>query len=213
MSNSLAIATTTVALSAIAKGGLGEVSGAKVTTVRPDEKTAPLAEPEVNIFLCQVTQNAALANEDLPTRAPGGDLRRRPQIALDLSYVVSFYGNERTLEPQRLLGGTVAALHAHPLVDEATIQAIVQEAAAATLEEPARYLAKTDLAAQLQRVAFAPLSLDLEQLSRLWSVLFRVPYVLSVAYKASVLLIEAPLAAKQARRVEKSKLAVSPSVS
>ena len=39
-------------------------------------------------------------------------------------------------------------------------------------------------------VKFTPLSLSLEELSKLWSVFFQTPYALSVAYQGSVVLIE-----------------------
>jgi hypothetical protein len=42
-------------------------------------------------------------------------------------------------------------------------------------------------------VRFTPLTISLEELSRLWSVLLQVQYVLSVAYKASVVLVERQL--------------------
>ena len=38
---------------------------------------------------------------------------------------------------------------------------------------------------------FTPISLNLEELSKLWSVFFQIPYTLSIAYMASVVLIEA----------------------
>jgi Pvc16 N-terminal domain len=43
-----------------------------------------------------------------------------------------------------------------------------------------------------------PLSLNLEELSKLWSTLFRVPYVLSVAYEASVVLVESQVTPRPA---------------
>lgn len=210
MSNPLAIATTTVVLGEIVKTGLGAVTGAQVTTLRPDEKENGAPAPEANVFLYQVSPNAALRNADLPTRTSNGDLRRRPQVGLDLHYLISFYGDDKTLEPQRLLGGAVIALHALPQVTRDAIQDIINAAPGAPVEDPRRYLGETDLAEQVERVTFTPLSLDLEELSRLWSTLFRVPYVLSVAYRASVVLIEAASTPKPALPVRSSNLYVIP---
>ena len=177
--------------------------------VRPG-RGRPLAEPEANVFLYQVTPNGALRNEDLPTRSGNGALRRRPPIGLDLRYLISFYGNEKTLEPQRMLGGVVGALHARPQVTDSAIEAIVNGAAVAALDEPIRFLGQTDLGQQPQRVTIAPLSLDLEELSRLWSILFQVPYVLSVAYQASVVLIEAQVTPQPALPVRLGNVRVLP---
>jgi hypothetical protein len=44
--------------------------------------------------------------------------------------------------------------------------------------------------AYIERIKLTPLTLSLEDLSKLWSVFFQVPYALSIAYEASVVLIE-----------------------
>ncbi|MFN2467001.1 MAG: Pvc16 family protein [Gaiellaceae bacterium] len=210
MSNSLAIATTTVVLGDIVQSGLGAVTGAMVTNVRPDEKDNGAPSLEANVFLYQVTPNAALRNADLPTRTANGDLRRRPQLGLDLHYLVSFYGDEAILEPQRLLGGAVSALHARPVVTGSAIQAIIDASTGADLTDPRRYLGDTDLFEQVERVSFTPLALNLEELSKLWSTLFGVPYVLSVVYEASVVLVEAQVAPKPALPVRLRNVYVLP---
>jgi hypothetical protein len=210
VSNPLAIATTTIVLEDVVQTGLGAVTGGNVTNVRPDEKDNGAPAPEANVFLYQLLPNAALRNADLPTRTSNGDLRRRPQLALDLHYLISFYGDESILEPQRLLGGAVSALHARPLVTREEIQAIIDAAPAADLTDPRRYLGDTDLGEQAERVTFTPLSLSLDDLSKLWSTLFRVPYVLSVAYRASVVLIEEQVTPKPAPPVRLSNVYVVP---
>jgi hypothetical protein len=208
VSNSLAIATTTVVLGQVIQSGLGEVTGGAVTTGRPSVKENGVPSPEANVFLFQVSPNAALRNADLPTRTTNGDLRSRPQLALDLHYLITFYGNDTTLEPQRLLAGAMSALHAQPRVTRDAIQGIVDAAPGAPVEDPRRYLLGTDLDEQVERIAFTPESLDLEELSRLWSTLFGVPYALSVAYRASVVLIEAELTPKPALPVRLGNLRV-----
>ena len=210
MSNSLAIATTTVVLGEIVKSGLGDVTGAQVTNVRPDEKESAAPPPEANVFLYQVRPNAALRNADLPTRTANGDLRRRPQLGLDLHYLISFYGNEAILEPQRLLGGAMTALHARPRVTKDAIQAIIDASAGADVTDPRRYLGDTDLGEQVERITLTSLPLDLEELSKLWSTLFRVPYVLSVAYEASVVLVESQVTPKPALPVRLHNVYVVP---
>jgi hypothetical protein len=118
MSNYLAIATVTATLNELLRPSVeSEVTGAAMTTMRPNDPALDNADPPgVNIFLYQVTPNAAYRNDDLPTRRADGTVVERPQVALDLHYLLTFYGNENDLEPQRLLGGVVRTLHARPLL-------------------------------------------------------------------------------------------------
>jgi hypothetical protein len=60
-----------------------------------------------------------------------------------------------------------------------------------TIANPAfSFLATSNLADEIELVKFTPLSLSLEELSKLWSVFFQIPYTLSVAYQGTVVLIE-----------------------
>src|SRR5262245_52289646 len=103
MSNALAIATVTATLQQMLSGAMAKsgVPGAIATNLRPDDE-AGLQSPSVNIFLYQVTPNTAFRNADLPTRRADGTLLRRPQAALDLHYLLTFYGDDNNLEQQRL---------------------------------------------------------------------------------------------------------------
>jgi len=179
------------------------VPGASVTTARPNGSAAAPA-PAINIFLYQVIPNAAYRNADLPTRRGDGQLVQRPQAALTLHYLLSFFGDDTTLEPQRLLGAAVRQLHAHPLI---TAQDIVQ-----TIANPPydAVLPASNLADQVDVVRFTPLGYSLEELSKLWSIFFQSPYVLSMAYQASVVLIETDDAARPALPVQTRNLYVLP---
>jgi hypothetical protein len=192
MSNYLAVATVTAALHRLLQATAGaDVPGATVTTDRPETSTNGASSPTVNIYLYQAVPNVALRNADLPTRTSGGDLVQRPVAALDLNYLFTFSGAEDELEPQRLLGSVVRTLHAQPLLTPQLINAVKTAATANPPVHPS--LALTDLADQVERVKFAPLPMNLEELSKLWSVFFQTPYALSVAYQASVVLIEPDL--------------------
>jgi len=182
MSNALAIATVTQTLRNVLNDAIAvsNVSGANVTFFRPDDQ-ANLPPTGVNVFLYQAAPNVALRNGDLPTRAPDGTLLQRPQIALDLSYLLTFYGDDSKLEQQRLLGAVTLALHAQPWLKIADIVAA----------QGASYLTGADLAEQVERVRFRPINFTLEELSKLWSLLLKTDYVLSTAYVASVVLIDA----------------------
>ncbi len=52
------------------------------------------------------------------------------------------------------------------------------------------FLTTSNLADQIDLVRFVPVNYSLEELSKLWSVFLKTDYVLSVAYMASVVLIE-----------------------
>ncbi|MBM4319240.1 MAG: DUF4255 domain-containing protein [Deltaproteobacteria bacterium] len=187
MSNHLAVAAVTATLRNVLQGALdSELSelSASVTHVRPNAPSTELPTTGVNVFLYQVTPNAAARNLDLPTRRRDGTLLQRPCAALDLHFLLSFYGIEAQLEPQRLLGVTVRTLHARPVLERADIEATVSNAAFS-------FVSSADLAQAPELVRFTPAALSLEDLSKLWSVFFQTPYVLSVAYQASVVLLEA----------------------
>src|SRR3981081_600330 len=125
MSNFRAIATVTATLQRVLQAAVqADVPGAGVSTVRPGEGANTHLPPTgINLFLYQVAQNPHRSNLDLPTRRSEGDLVQRPQVALDLNYLLSFYGDDLALEPQRLLGSAVAFLHRQPVVTRAQIEA------------------------------------------------------------------------------------------
>jgi hypothetical protein len=204
MSNFLAVATVTATLSRTLTAAVGtDVPGAAVTTLRPDDSSNGTPGAGVNIYLYQVTPNAARRNADLPTRGEDGRLVHRPQVALDLHYLLSFYGNEVQLEPQRLLGSVVRTLHTRPILTRQMVRDTVGDASNA-------FLASSNLADEVESIKFAPSSFSLEELSKLWSVFFQVPYTLSVAYQASVVLIEPEVQAQKALPVRERNVYVMP---
>ena len=187
MSNFRSIATVTETLKRrlASVAGTTDVPGATATAVRPTEASggglSGLPASGVNIYLYQVTTNHAFRNTDLPSRRGDGSLVQRPRIALDLHYLLTFYGDEALLEQQRVLGAVVQALHAKPLLSSAEINSTTTDVGV---------LENCDLAEEVERVKLRPLPLSLEELSKLWSVLLQIPYRLSIAYQASVVLIE-----------------------
>jgi hypothetical protein len=170
MSNHLAVAAVTATLRHNLQAVLdAEVSSftARVATLRPNAPASDLPAPGINIFLFQVTPNAALRNADLPTRRGDGQLVNRPAAALDLHYLLS----------------AARALHAQPVLTREAIQA--------TLSLPMfDFVADSDLANAIDLVRFTQTGLSLEEMSKLWSVFLQSPYVLSVAYQAGVVLLD-----------------------
>ncbi|MEU5716793.1 DUF4255 domain-containing protein [Streptomyces sp. NPDC020403] len=180
MSNALAVATVTQALALLIESNLGPEMdiAVKVETRKPPSE--PPVEPTITVFLYQVTPNAALRNNDLPTRAADGTLRNRAAAPLDLHYVISAYGEETELVGQRLLGCVVRTLHEIPVLPRELIELAA--------ERP--HLAGSDLADSPQQVRFTPTVMDVDETSKLWGMLHQTPYTLSVAYQASLVVIE-----------------------
>ena len=206
MSNHLAIATVTAALRKRLESALtADLTDLAVTVNhgRPDGASKGQPEARVNLFLYQVSPNGALANADLPTRGAGGRLVARPTVALDLHYLITFYGDETQLEPQRIMGSVVRMLEAKPVVTRELIEAV-------TADTNFPYLSESDLAQAVETVKFTPEPLSLEEMSKLWSVFFETPYGLSVAYRASVVTIEAAETARQVLPVSERSIFVIP---
>jgi hypothetical protein len=157
----------------------GDIARATVTTSRPD-RGDPNPQPRVNLFMFHAVPNPYLRNDDLPLRTPSG-LLRRPMVALDLFYLMSFYGNDELnrIEPQVLMGATLSALNAQPILSPETIIR-----AAASFDTP------LDSRFAVQQVQVTLQNMSVDELSRLWSTFPHVPYAPSVCYRASAVLIE-----------------------
>jgi len=182
MSNVLAIAAVTESLVNLLTNAIdaAQVNNASVSNVTPD-KLDLVANPGINVFLYQVTPNIAWRNSDLPTRAADGSFLKKPLAALDLHYLLTFYGQDVYLEQQRLLGTAALALHAFPTLPRSAIQPV---------QLSQTNSAPSNLENQYDLIRFTPVVFSLEELSKLWSFLLKIDYVLSAAYLASVVLIE-----------------------
>lgn len=186
MSNYLAIGAVTATLRHGLQNALDAdpaMAGAKVTNVRPDGASSGTPAFGVNLYLYQVTPNPSWRNSDLPTRNSSGTLVQRPRATLDLHYLLTCYGDDSKFEAQRVLGIVVRTLHTQPLLTHQMIQN--------TLADPLfAKVAASDLADEVELVKFTPSPLNLEELSKLWSVFFQTTYHLSVAYQGSVVFVE-----------------------
>src|SRR5271163_4034880 len=182
MSNALAIAAVTESLVNLLTNALpaAQINNASVSNVTPDQLNN-VANPGINVFLYQVTPNTAWRNSDLPTRAADGSFLKKPLAALDLHYLLTFYGQDLYLEQQRLLGAASVALHAFPTLPRSVIQPV---------QLTQTQTAPSNLDIQHDLIRFTPVVFSLEELSKLWSFLLKIDYVLSAAYLASVVLIE-----------------------
>jgi hypothetical protein len=183
MSNSLAIAAVTATLRGLLAQASqplpGEpapdpLSDVTVSTRPPDKARTAESNNQINLFLYQTLPNAAFRNRDMPGRGRSGEESPQP-LALNLYYLLTFYGvSNDELMTHRLLGRAMGLLHDRPTLSPEDIEAA---------------LPGTGLGQQLERVRLSPVTLTWEEMSRLWSTL-QSPYRTSVAYEASVVLID-----------------------
>ena len=144
MANQFGIATVTATLQQLLDRTVSaDVPGASATMISPDGPAALAPDPGVNIFLYQVVPNGAWRNEDLPTRTSSGAPANRPRTAIDLHYLLTFYGDDADFEPQRVMASSIRVLHARPVLTRKQIEA-------ALTAHPV--LAPSDLAADVERV-------------------------------------------------------------
>src|SRR5262249_25604423 len=150
MSNHLAIATVTAAFKTLLAQAARAVPGAQVTSVRPDQVGQDGMVRGVNLFLFLATSNPSLENHDTPTRRADGTAVDVPCTPLDLHYLLTFYGDDSMLEPQILLGSTVAVLRRQTVITPALVSEAITGMSTPDLSA-------SDLADQVPRVRITPL--------------------------------------------------------
>jgi hypothetical protein len=179
MSNALAIAAVTATLRNMLQTAIQPLSAGARVTVRPlDRAREGINVDSVNLFLYNTAPDAAWRNADLPGVNPGEPAQ--PPLALTLSYLVTSYSEaDDDTVSHRLLGGAMSALNQAPVLDRAAIQKALQG---------------NDLYLQAERVKVTPETLDIEEISKLWTA-FQTNYRISAAYCVSVVLIQNPAGA------------------
>lgn len=131
------------------------------------------------------------ANVDQSSRAlPATDGPTPPPLRLQLVYLVAASGAE-SYAAELLLGHAMAELHQHPIIDPAAVAAVVgrSQAAGSTLNPAIDLVRDSRLAEQTEPMRVSQLSLDVDELSRLWRAL-SAPYRPSVAYQVGPVLID-----------------------
>jgi hypothetical protein len=201
MSNYLAIATVTACLQRMLQASVQlDLDGARVTTVRPNNLGSGTPEKGVNLYMYQVSLNPVWQkNAEVRMRSTRDAGAKKSRTALDLHYILSFYGNETELEPQRLLGSVVKILSDRTTLTRETIYETLADSSYP-------YLTDSNLADQTEEVCFNPMDLSLEDLSKVWSVFFQTPYSISLVYKATVVMIEGEESAYRALPVRERAL-------
>lgn len=188
MSNFLSIAVVTEAFRQVLTNAANAsgIPGAIATAVRPSSGSnngQPGSPPTVgvNLFLYQVTPNGTFRNMDTPSRRTDGSLLQPTRSAYDLHYLLTFYGSETQLEPQRVMGSVLRALHSIPVLTHKQLEGV---------KKSIGFLKDSNLDIETETVKLNIIPLNLEELSKLWSVFFQTTYHLSLAFQASVVIID-----------------------
>ncbi len=183
MSNTLAIAAMTAVLEARIQGLIAaNLVGFDTFVDHPKGDDPPAG---VYIKPYRIVPNASLRNLDLPTRRSDGLPYARPRLAIDVELMLSFVGEADSYDAERLAGLVMTDLHARPVITTQEIGDFMSSLGGGHV------LAGADLGDSLERVRLTPISLSLEDLGRLWGMTGQSHYPLTVAYHATVLLLDA----------------------
>ena len=192
MSSALALSAVTSvlqqALNLVFNGSaLGTVN---VSAVAPDvvEKKYGIGADSglrVNLFLHQVTPNAAWRNIDFPSLASDGATRiKNPPLALDLHYLLTAYAADDT-EAEALLGYAILMLHENPILPRALITSMLGLLTSNTYNNAVQ---NAGLAAQIEMIKLSPATLGREEMAWLWTAL-KADYRPTFPFQASVVLM------------------------
>jgi len=180
MSNATAIAAVAATMRNLLDAQISKVdadlNGTKVTLGPPDLARKGNNGAQVNLFLYQVAINAAWSNQDMPFQVRPGETAP-PPLALNLHFLMTAFGGseaDNDAMSLRVLGSAMSVLHSHPLLGRAEIEASLPE---------------SGLDNQIERIRISSLPISVDEISKLWTV-FQAPYRTSVAYEATVVLID-----------------------
>ncbi|QGZ59466.1 DUF4255 domain-containing protein [Paraburkholderia acidiphila] len=223
MSNGLALSGVTAVLQDFLRNAYAQPDSpfasipVTVSCLAPDQVQASQSssqdqQAQVNLFLHQVTHNAAWRNVDLPSMSADGQTRlSSPPLALDLHYLLTVYGSQYW-ESEALLGCALTVLHENPVLVRADIAKALASMATPTqsLNSPLwQGLPHCGLADQIEMIKITPATLGREEMAWLWTAL-KADYRLTFPFQASVVLIEPALPASPALPVLHRRLHVDP---
>jgi hypothetical protein len=199
MSSALAIASVTAVLRDLLHNGLidqdvtASLGDVRVTALPPDRiTTGDHEQSQLNLFLYQVTPNAAWRNVSLPSRDGRGESIAAPPLAVDLHYLISAYGAQ-DFHAEILLGYAMQLLHETPVLGREAIRTALGAASLVTagsgLPATLAALSTSALADQVEQLKITPQNLNTEETSKLWTAL-QARYRAAAAYHVSVVLID-----------------------
>jgi hypothetical protein len=198
MSNALAIAGVTATLeyflNLVFNSPTAPLGSVTISALAPDIVQTNLGSTSnsalhVNIFLHQVSQNAAWRNVGFPSLAADGSTQlRNPPLALDLHYLLTAYASEDT-QAEALLGFAILLLHENAILPRAQIRTALTNLP--TTNPLASVLSSSGLADQVEMVKITPSTLNREEMAWLWTAL-KADYRPTYPFQVSVVLIEPP---------------------
>jgi hypothetical protein len=170
----------------------------EVSTLPPDRLKVGKGDPDrINLFLLQVSENAAWRNADFPSRNGSGDRRTNPKLALDLIYLVTAYGAAE-FHAEMLLGHAMFVFHETPVLTRQSIrEALLSLPAGLDKDNMNAALRAALLEEQIEQIKIVPRVLTVEEISKIWGAL-QSQYRTTAAYHVSVVLIEAAQPARTA---------------
>ena len=218
MSSALAIAAVTLCLKDLLNDGLinHDITGAigvnvAVTSLPPDRIVIEDGQSQLNLFMYQTSYNQGWRNEGYPIFNSGGERISNPPLALDLHYLLTSYGGAE-LHSEILLGYGMQLLHETPLLSQEAIKRSLNPShidSPGSLPLALRAFSSVGLADQSAQIKILPEAMNLEEISKLWSVLGG-KYRPSAAYKVSTVLIERIKSVKTSLPVLERKIYVAP---
>jgi hypothetical protein len=147
-------------------------------------------ESQVNLFLYQVTHNAAWRNVEQASLAPDGVTRlSNPPLALDLHYLLTVYGSE-SWEAEALLGYALMMLHEAPILSRADIANAMENLSLVSQNSTLLSdVVGSGLANQVEMIKITPESMTKEELAWLWTAL-KADYRPTYPFQVSVVLMK-----------------------
>lgn len=144
-------------------------------------------ENQVNLFLHQVTYNAAWRNAGLPSIASDGKARlSSPPLALDLHYLLTAYGSA-DWQAEGLLGYALMMLHENSIITRHDISYALSNLTGSNADM-IKALKFSTLADQVEMIKITPATLGREEMAWLWTAL-KADYRPTFPFQVSVVLI------------------------
>jgi hypothetical protein len=227
MSNALAISAVTATLqyylTFMYATAVGVPQPVIVSCVAPDQVLTAVSgsndtENQVNLFLHQVTHNAAWRNADLASFSSDGTRwLTNPPLALNLHYLLTAYGSDNW-QAEALIGYALMLLHECPVLTRGDVIAVLTELTKTSVHPgpyPSNavspYLSSTGIADQIEMIKITPEPLGREEMAWLWTAL-KADYRLTFPFQVSVLLMQPEKSASMALPVLRRSFAAQPMV-
>jgi Pvc16 N-terminal domain len=198
MSNVLSIAAVTAAIKDLLENGLvsdaivSSIGDVVVTALPPDRISVAADErPQLNLFLYQISPNRNADRFLTPADKRSADSRIATPLALDLYYLLTAYG-AKDFQAELLLGFAINLLYKIPVLTsdriETALNNVTKVSAANVFSQTLSAISAAELAQNIGELKISSEFFNLEETSRLWSVL-QTHYRPSTAYRVSMVSI------------------------